>query len=169
MFNEQLLIALMTDTGSSASQAGNSQTSLQARIETIQALKSDRRIDIVVVASHNQELLAAAHEQDAVNMPIADFEGDSQPLSNALRQVLASDVQTIEDEAWVLSVDASLEAIACARLVERALVALVSNPQALAVSALETESGKPLLHLIQAATFAQGDGLPEHGTFTFLA
>ena len=169
MFNEQLLIALMTDTGSSATPAGSLESWLPAKVATIQALKSDRRIDIVVVASDNEDLLAAAHDQDAVNMPLDNLIGEAQPLSQALRQVLASDVQTIEDEAWVVSVDAALEAVTCARLVERALVALVSNPQALAVSALDTESGKPLLHLVQAATFAKGDGLPEHGTFTFLA
>ncbi len=168
MFKEQLLIALFADTQTSADENENGHQQLMVKTSTINALQADHRFDVVVVASDDDRVLAAAHAADAVNHRVDAVSGDEEPLTAALRQLLNSDDQLIDEDAWVVCVGSNHDARRLTQVIDLAIGKIEASDNAKAVSAIAAETGSPVLHLVQVAAFVEATGLPQ-GTVTFLS
>jgi CMP-N-acetylneuraminic acid synthetase len=167
MFAEQLVIALIADQDPELDATEQNAThALQSVVATIQAAQSDSRVDVVVVASRNDEVLAAAHSNDAVNRRIDSVAFGIGGQTAAVQEML--DDGFVDEHSWIICLNPQVGSTGQISLIERAFEVLQVNPGDSAVPAVEPNTGAELLHLFSAAAFVESNGLPIRGAVSFL-
>jgi CMP-N-acetylneuraminic acid synthetase len=167
MFTEQLVIALIVDQDPELDATEQNATkALQAVVATIQSAQSDSRIDVVVVSSNNDEVLQAAHANDAVNRRSGGVAAGIEGKSAAVQEML--DDGFVDDHSWIICLNPQVDPTGQLSLVERAFEVLQVNPGAAAATAVEPNTGNELLHIFSAAAFVESNGMPIKGAVNFL-
>jgi hypothetical protein len=167
MFAEQLVIALIVDQDPELDATEqNAAHALEEVVATIQAAQSDSRIDVVVVASGNDEVQAAAHSNDAVNRRIASVVSGAGDRNAAVQEML--DDGFVDEQSLIICINPQIGSTGQIGLIERAFEVLQVNPGASAVTAVEPNTGAELLHLFSAGAFVESNGMPIKGAVSFL-
>jgi len=159
MFKENTVITLLV-AQDRVPDTNEQLTPLQAG-NAIATLQSDDRIDVVVVASDNEAILALAHERDAVNRSLSGPEVNDH--IQILIDVIDGADSFVDETQWILLVSpiANLP-----EMVEAAFATLVSNPNATAVTVRDDSGAK--VEFLQAGAFAAAKQLPLPGAVSVL-
>lgn len=162
---ETTTVIAIIDANQANLEAGYSTPQRVEAVKTlITAIEATEKVDIIVVSTDNEVVNQAALDLGAVNR----LESSQLQPHALLASVIDSEESFVDEEAWVLYVNAQVADQDFNEVIRRAFTALSVNPAASGVRAVGIGDAE-MLHLFRAGNFDASQPLPVSGTIDYLA